>query len=681
MNAHKLAQEVSSRYLNSLDEFASHADNVICHLRSPVQAVTVFLLRQDEDKADDIPAPSAEEEEKKMPGNDWRDYLGGEDLPDLGKVNEEAYDALNRRTKARLDAFLTGVSLAVTGDRSSESPAKSDAKPSVLAAAAALAKGTSPRSDAENKDKKPPASKKKSDKAVSLDQGLAGLGEKRGSSNSVTSPVLSSLNSGSKNLIRSISSQSSRPVQRQQQIGAEQLTTRLELYIRSLCRVKAQGRECVVAAEPARALKARARAVVVAFVDTVDTVHQQSTVLTRLLKSLAKELLAVEFLSETLCRLIRQLVADYVQSVSFASLAFLSTPENSAEQRLTPLVLKFLRYLQSNWRDCVAECELERMLSLSIDNELRHTFKHIEFRSIGHLLEVCQGFRHQLHHIELAPGMRAVEETIDENEAVRQAIRDLKREVITINGNVLPPVRSRKELIGLLSQSLNSRTLTSAPVKVKRKNRKATVRRIESEPALSSASSFDEYDSTSGVDTDFSGAEGAASKPRRRQKAFRLSTVDFLTKRLLLAASRTGTGGDAYFVVRDLFGGEDVEVVPSKNICTHGRTVRPGSIEIIVRLASVSIKCHGSFDVYPKSLVGDCEPLIQVHTTTTETIALQEVRATDSSVSNKEDECDSDDDEATAMVVQERKTERTGWRTLSIRPALYEKYEEFSTPS
>jgi hypothetical protein len=148
----------------------------------------------------------------------------------------------------------------------------------------------------------------------------------------------------------------------------------------------------------------------------------------------------------------------------------------------------------------------------------------------------------------------------------------------------------------------------------------------------------------------------------RRYGKFKLSTVDLLTKRILIATSRTGTGGDAYFVVRDLFGGEDVEVVPSQQYA-YMAMIHPPTIDLIVRLASVTIKCHGSFDVYPKSLVGDCEPLIQIHTTTTESIGLQEVRGDD------------------GMVLQERPIDSKGQRTLSVRPALYEKISVWHTPS
>jgi hypothetical protein len=245
-----------------------------------------------------------------------------------------------------------------------------------------------------------------------------------------------------------MSSQSS-PKSRCPQIREEELVTHLELYIRSLHRVRAQKQECVLAAEPARAVKARARSLVVSFVDTVGTVRQQSPVLTRLLQCLTKELLAVDA-RENVGRVIRRIVSEYEHQTSFASLAFLSSPEKSAEQGLTPLVLKYLRYLQRNWKLCESECELERMLSRSVDPSVRHLFKTIEFRSIGHLLEVCQGFRSNLEHIEMPPSLHGDDDdryNVDNADALQQAMKDLRREVITVNGHALPPVFSRKALI------------------------------------------------------------------------------------------------------------------------------------------------------------------------------------------------------------------------------------------
>ena len=139
---------------------------------------------------------------------------------------------------------------------------------------------------------------------------------------------------------------------------------------------------------------------------------------------------------------------------------------------------------------------------------------------------------------------------------------------------------------------------------------------------------------------------------------------------------------------KDLFGGEDVEVVPTSTVAFQDRMVRPGTIDILVRLASVTIKCHQSFDVYPKTLVGEVEPLIQFHATTTESISLQEVRASDSTNEDSTpddrsatDAANGDQEGSSLMVVREQQTDRTGYRTISIRPAMYEKIETWNTPS
>jgi hypothetical protein len=142
-----------------------------------------------------------------------------------------------------------------------------------------------------------------------------------------------------------------------------------------------------------------------------------------------------------------------------------------------------------------------------------------------------------------------------------------------------------------------------------------------------------------------------------------------------------------YILSKDLFGGEDVDVVPTSTVAFQDRMVHPGTIDILVRLASVTIKCHQSFDIYPNSLVGEVEPLIQFHTTTTESISLQEVRASDntgegSTPDDRSAGADGTDQEPTSlMVVREQQTDRTGWRVISIRPALYEKIETWNTPS
>ena len=135
--------------------------------------------------------------------------------------------------------------------------------------------------------------------------------------------------------------------------------------------------------------------------------------------------------------------------------------------------------------------------------------------------------------------------------------------------------------------------------------------------------------------------------------------------------------------MRDLFGGEEVDVVPAKVLPHHVRASRLGSTDIEVRFASVTIRCHSSFDIYPSGRC-DCEPLIQLHTTTSEIIHLRELRSCDSATSSEsrclEDDGSRSSNETENLVLQEQPNQ-TGRRILSIRPALYEKVQDWNTPS
>lgn len=491
------------------------------------------------------------------------------------------------------------------------------------------------------------------------------------------------------------------------QFRSGELTTRLELYIRILNRVVAT--ECEVALENSKAIQARAHGVCRAVIATVGCVRDMGPTLESLLSALTKEVLAIDTLSDEVVSTIQRVASEYEHRTSFASLAFLSSPEDSAEQVLFPLVVSYIRHLHTNWKALVEQSYQERMLERVLDSEMRRLFKTVEFRSIGHLLEVCQGFQENLQNIHIPPvygGIMAevsseasdLDSLCSSSRAIKQALRDLQRELVTVNGHALPPATSRRELVHLLSQTLNSRALFQRPSR-KSKSKSSAINKVKSCPSmiptqelesdgfLSSGNEGD-TDCSSPQKTPVNGSDKI--KSRRHRGTFHLSTVDIMTRRLLLASSRTGMAGDAYFIVLDLFGGEEVEVVPTSAATQNVVVGRPrvGTIEIVVRLSSVTIKCHSSFDVYPKNLVGDCEPLIQLHTTTSETIGLQEVRAADSETGKGKVDFDSSSDMSSdegkkfpKMMIQERKTDRTGWRTVSIRPALYEKVQEWNTPS
>ena len=545
--------------------------------------------------------------------NDWRHYLQSYDMTadqtkqELQRLQDE-YDNLSRRTKARMEAFLAGCSLAVPGEEEDTAAANSSSNSKI--------KTNQPGNSNINGSA--------SSITISLQDGLSGFatgnshGTGGGSSNGVGNGSQrnhhgqshhSNVRRGpslTEKMSRTIIGDVSNPETVQHpQIEEKDLVVRLEVYIRTVQRVHNLKEECVVAMEPPKVIRTRARYVTNAFVATTSYVRNINPVLTRLLSCLTMEMLAVECLAEEITKVIHRVVLEYVHGTSFASLAFLSTPEVNADSLLTPLIIKYLKYLQVDWERLVKECQLERLLARSLDPSMRKMFKTIEFQSIGHLLEVCHEYRYKLNNIELPPNFCAIAENIhslsNSPEAIRQALRDLRREIITVNGHVLPPVTSRKELIQLLTQTLNSRTLTakeaaavsglsSAKKKNAHRRRRKTgepkkrtdeaessdtsaAGKLKAKPPSNVKNSSDadadvdesmteredfvfssEYESSSAVDDSAvekltSGDQKKAGASRRRRSRFHLSTIDVLTRRLLIAASRTGNGGDAYFFV------------------------------------------------------------------------------------------------------------------------------------
>lgn len=670
-----LAQDAVNWYMEQLDPHESHSTNIKTLLRPAVLSLSCFVLH-----------------DKKR--HSWKDYLPDSMLSaqndnysvKLATLQQQStVHSLDRRNMARMDAFLNGIIWAVPDSTNTSSKRKLQSK-----------------------------QKHSKDQTLSIMNELSGFNYapiRRGVS------LLSSVSSGA----------ASTPVDSDDSSGSNfqirpgDLRVRLELYLRDLVRVAKSPlkQPCVLCAEPPRALKARVHAIVTAFSETVGTVRQQAPVLTRLITFMTMELLAVSCLGESCKRAIRRVVLDYEHQTSFASLAFLSSPEDAAGQNLTPLLHRYFANLKEKWQTALQDCELEELLQNVLDPEMRSFFKTVEFTSIGHLLETCASYRSLLQSIELPPQTESSTALqIQDCEQVRQAIRDLQRERITINGSVLPPVKSRSELVRMISQTLESTSLTpkfsrdgSQSPKQKRRSRRrkhGDLRRADSEPDLYSANVKIQKEEVNHVDTsalDDATEESSAhesetsslvqstidSSKSSRRVPFDVSTIDMLTRRLLLASSRTGIGGDAYFIIKDLFGGRDVQVLPSQDLRGAGGTPAT-TLELWLHLSTLTIQCHASFDVYPLlkdhgndpyAIVDYCEPLIQLHTTTTEVIYLHEVRASDARPTTGVSEVPSRhfSELDGHFVLQERITPRTGWRTLSIRPALYEKLQVWTTPS
>ena len=155
--------------------------------------------------------------------------------------------------------------------------------------------------------------------------------------------------------------------------------------------------------------------------------------------------------------------------------------------------------------------------------------------------------------------------------------------------------------------------------------------------------------------------EDGNPKTRRMTRAnskFDIQTIDELIRRVLIASSCTTSGGDAYFVVRDLFGGEGISVIPSLESGSSG------GIQINVKVSRIEIICNNRFDIYDTKTFEEAEergePLIQLKSKMKEVLQLECVR---SGVEN-------------VVVLREKKklgNEKARGRTLTIKPAKYTK--------
>ena len=104
MNARAVAQEATSWYLSKVDPLTPHAQNVAGILRSPVLQATLKVLAP-QTVTQTVTQTQTTTKEQEFSQAEWSN-----------KWDQQAYNGLERRNKARMDAFLKGISLAVPDD-------------------------------------------------------------------------------------------------------------------------------------------------------------------------------------------------------------------------------------------------------------------------------------------------------------------------------------------------------------------------------------------------------------------------------------------------------------------------------------------------------------------------------------------------------------------------------------
>jgi hypothetical protein len=230
MKARSLAQDATTWYLNKIDPLTPHATNVQTLLRIHVLHLTLKVLAPE--------LQSAKEQE-------W------------GKWDQQAYDSLGRRNKARMDAFLQGCVLAVPSDPS-----------------------PSERKDSKSNNKTPQKHR-----------------------NRQSSPMMTSIQDVA--LMRSSTTEMEYP-----QFSASELTGRLELYLMSL--VSPDDATSTTTITSKKACRNRAMGIVRAFVCTAGCVRSVGPTLTQLLVTMTKEVLCVEHLCGEVTTVIRRKLDETV---------------------------------------------------------------------------------------------------------------------------------------------------------------------------------------------------------------------------------------------------------------------------------------------------------------------------------------------------------------------------------
>mmetsp|Transcript_15991 Transcript_15991/g.23513 ORF Transcript_15991/g.23513 Transcript_15991/m.23513 type:complete len:422 (+) Transcript_15991:201-1466(+) len=378
----RLSLEGTRVYQSTLNPSVSHNDNVKDVLRGIVLGLTF--------KAQGHELQNAGEQ----PTYEWK---------------EETLELLDRTSRARLQGFLQSISLAV---------------PSNDPIIRTRRQKSTPKESSNQKSQTTTTTTE-----LSFDSNDASTG---GSIGTGSGPLLSSIQDAVRSTSRTLRGRgktSNAPTtmvvqfKSYPQIRSSILATRLELYFQNCAAASASS--------SSRQVNILASCLVRSFCATVDScVASVAPILMGLLQALTMEVLCVEekgLQYGTLQTMMKRIISEYEHKVSFASLAFLSSPQDSGEQVLLPLVMKYVSFLHSPRRSELQEvCNAEIWLSQVLPRKLRHVFHTVEFQSPNHLLEVCRSFQYELSHVDIMPNDDAAAAADDDDAAVASGFSFVK---------------------------------------------------------------------------------------------------------------------------------------------------------------------------------------------------------------------------------------------------------------
>ncbi|CAN0350624.1 unnamed protein product [Pylaiella littoralis] len=425
------------------------------------------------------------------------------------------------------------------------------------------------------------------------------------------------------------------------QISKEELTFRMSLFV-ALMRAERNGTDEADVAVDAMRVESVLRGYAANAAEILPLQRPARTLLPPLLFCMACEVLHVRLLAPEVRQVCRQIVSDYE-----ARAKLWMNPAQNADRYLRPLVTEFASWLRAN-KDILYQGSATEGLLRSIDERLRISLKNQVYRSPEHFLQVLHSLSDRLtdmplpsydpsggddHPFDVCQTLKDVSrERFDVNNAptdpghcwphirallLRAAVQNLQqpRDRTARSGD------NAAQQLGAGGSGFAANPAAAAAAeetKSLRKTRQYSERSsgvgadfdtgtLPADPAAAAAAAAENaalsggtggrggcgggarareeggVKKRSGVANGAKGVTGDAHEgvPKSPLEEY----VDQCAWRVLHAASRTASGGDSFFVVQDLFGGEGVLVkmatAPTEpiRIRTKGLSVRVTTID------------------------------------------------------------------------------------------------------
>ncbi|GMI32337.1 hypothetical protein TeGR_g4753 [Tetraparma gracilis] len=366
--------------------------------------------------------------------------------------------------------------------------------------------------------------------------------------------------------------------------------------------------------------------------------------LTSLLTSLSRSLLLLPTLSPAVEHLVSLTVSRTLHSLSppaappstlrgllhqqNITLSAWSDPALSLAA-LLPHARAFVRHASPGSPDhavLLRSCLTERLLSRGLPPPERAELQGASFASPGEARAAYRRGRAALRNIRLPPSshLPALGGGAAAGAGAAQAMADLKRERLFVNGRevVGRVLASRRELVAVLTEAIEQGAVSSVPVNKRGGKGEEAAGGYSSGGSLASGEGSG---AASDSDSAAAGSEGESSRNRppriARRRRFDMSAIEAIVGRVLLACSRTHSGGDMYFAVDDLFGGEGVSLRP---VAAVGGDV--SCIEISVYLGRIDVVTRAFWEVWPGDAAEGAGPLLVVGGKMRESVELALVR-------------------------------------------------------